>query len=513
MDTRTILAKIVTLIYKTRLLGNLDNDDLIRTILSTIKTDSPEFNFLGNNLMKNFKDACIRLLEEKDAIPGEVLTQQMSILLENDQKLLAVVKESVNQEFDDASNKRVVTSLIKTLTNYYKEHLAIEILSKVTYDLKFNRNKITNFSNYLQETIAHLEPLASAITSIKDPSIVNEIDFENPDSISAVFEEVRSLNDNTGIYRLGWQGVNKMLQGGIRRGETVGVEALQHRYKTGTSLTIFAQIALHNKPIVTKEEVKADKKPLLLRISYEDNLTNNMQFIYQYIKAYEGSPVAPGDFEKISADEMTAYVVKALTATGFRIKMLRIDPNQSSYTQLFNKIIELEAQGYAIHVLGLDYLLKLPTTGCTQGILGSDKRDLVRRVRNFCSARNIAFISPYQLSTEANQLLRNGVPDHQFLHEVAEKNYTDSCKTIGQELDLELYVHIFTHKRKKYLAFKRGKHRITSVISDEDKFCMYRFPGLNIPVLGDIDGEDTSFQKLPKDFDDGSNDLLGEVLS
>jgi len=512
MDARTILSKVVTLIYRSRLVNNVENDDLIKTVLNTIKTDSPEFNFLGNNSIKNFKEACLALLEDKDPIPKEVLIPQLSLILENDQKLLAVLKEAIETEHDEASSKRIVASHIKTLNNYYREQMATELVGKMSYDLKFNRNKIGNFSDYLKNAITQLEPLTNMVSSLKDPAIVNEVDFENPESVNIVFEEVRSLNNNTGVYRTGWQAVNRMLQGGFRRGEAIGIEALQHKYKTGSSLSFYMQVALHNKPIVTKEEAEQNKKPLLLRISFEDSLTNNLQFMFQYLKAVEGQPVSQKDFASISSGEMTEYILKRLTATGFHIKMMRVDPSQWTYSHIMNKIIELEAQGYAVHILMIDYLLMMPTTGCVQGPAGTDKRDLVRRMRNFCSARNIALLSPFQLSTEAMQLIRNGVPEHQFLNDIAEKNFTDSSKTIGQELDLEILVHIFTHKRKKYLAFRRGKHRLPTVVAEEDKYCMYRFPGLNIPVLEDINSDDTSFTKLPKDYEDGSGDLLAEVL-
>lgn len=512
MDTRTILAKIITLIYKTRLINNLENDELIRTVLGTIKTDSPEFNFLGNNALKNFKEMCLSQLDEKDHIPKELIIQQVSIILENDPKLIAVVKDSINPEHDDASNKRIVSTLIKTLNNYYKERLAVDLLSKITYDLKFHRNKITNFSDYLKNAITELEPLTNMVSSLKDPAVVNEVDFENDDSIENVFEEVRNINNNTGVYQFGWQGLNKMCQGGGRRGETVGVEALQHKYKTGSTLSMYMEIALQNKPIVTKAEAEANKKPLLLRIAFEDSLTSNLQFMYQYLKESEGIHITKRDFEEVSAKEMSAYVKARMTANGFHIKMIRVDPTQWTYSSVMNKVIELEAQGYAVHLLMIDYLLLMPTTGCLQGAMGMDKRDMVRRMKGFCGARDILFITPFQLSTEANQLLRNGVPDHQFVNEIAEKNYTDGCKTIGQELDLEIYVHMFMHKRKKYLAFRRGKHRGRPDIPVEDKFCMYRFPTLTTPVLPDVGGENASFQKLPKEFEDGAGNLLEEVL-
>lgn len=512
MDIRVVLSKIVTLIYRSRLVNNVENDDVIRTVLGTVKTDSTEFNFGSTNIPKSLKELCVELLDDKEPIAKEVIIPRLRLVLEKDSKLFDTIKDSIEPDYDDSSNKRIIASLIKHLYNYHKEHQATEILSKVAYDLKFNRSKIPNFATYLQDTMAQLEPFTTSITSLKDPALVSEVDFETPDSVTTVFDEVKSINNEAGVYRFGWQGLNKMLQGGIRRGEFMGVEALQHRYKTGSTLSMFCQLALHNKPIVTKEEVESGKKPLILRISFEDSLSGNLQFIFQLLKATDGENISMKDLASIPAKTMTEYTLSKLTATGFHIKMMRVDPNQWTYSSVMNKVIELEAQGYAVHVLMLDYLLKLPTTGCVQGPAGVDKRDMVRRMRNFCSARNMACISPFQLSTEANQLLRNGVPEHQFVNEIAEKNYTDGCKTIGQELDIELYVHLFTHKRKKYLALRRGKHRIPTVIDEDDKFCMYRFPGLNIPVLEDINGQDSSFKKLPKEYDDGASSSGGSLL-
>ena len=511
MDHKQILIKILTLIYRSRVIKNYENDDLIRTILNIIKTNNEVAHFGAKNTTEQLKEFCIELLQEKDLIAKEVIIQKAAIILDNDQKLLSILKDSIAEDYDDANNKRITTSLIKLLTNYYKQYLAEELLTKASYDLKFNKTKIGNFGDYLKNLISELEPLASVITTIKDPALVSEVDFENPQSIAEVFEDVKNINNNKSIYRFGWQALNRMTQGGVRRGEFVTIGALQHKYKTGFSLSLFMQIALHNSPIVLKDE--KDKKPLLLRISFEDSLTNNLQFMYQYLKASEGIFVKQSDFENIETQEMTQYILEKLTKTGFQIKMLRVDPSQWTYTNVLNKVIELEAQGYAVHVLMLDYVTLLPTTGCTQGPAGTDKKDLVRRIRNFCSARNIAFITPLQLSSEAKMLIRNGVPEHSFVREIAEKGYYDGCKTIDQDIDLELFIHLFTHKRKKYLSVARGKHRIPTVIDDEDKYFILKFPGLNIPILGDIDSEDSSFKNLPKDTENSSDSLLEEVLS
>lgn len=48
----------------------------------------------------------------------------------------------------------------------------------------------------------------------------------------------------------------------------------------------------------------------------------------------------------------------------------------------------------------LDYITLLPTTVYIQSPIETDKKDLIRRRRNFCSERNIAVITPFQLSSE-----------------------------------------------------------------------------------------------------------------
>lgn len=511
MDIRVVLSKVVTLVYRTRLIGIGENDDLIRTILQTAKTDAPEFSFGNNNTPKKLKELCLELLDTKDAIAKEVLLPRLQLCLETDAKLYQSIKESIEPDYEDSSCKRIITSLVKLLHNYYREHQASDLINKAAYDLKFNRSKIGNFTDYLSLLMGGLEPLAVAHSSVKDPALVTEVDMDDDEGLRGVLEEVKVANSDAGVYSLGWQDLNEMTQGGGRRGETITVGALQHKYKTGFTLSLFGQIATNNRPIVFAGE--EGKKPLLLRISFEDAMTNNLQFLYQYFKAVDGEPVKKEDFLCINIEEMARYVKGKLTATGFSVKMMRVDPSQWTYLSVINKVIELEAKGYCVHVLMLDYITMLPTTGCSTGPVGFDKRDLLRRLRNFCSARKTMLVTPLQLSTEAKQLIRNGVPEHDFVNQIAEKGYYDGVKSIDQDIDLELYIHLFSHKRKKYLAVRRGKHRLSTVIDDEAKYFILPFPGLNIPILEDINGEKCSTRKLPRgEGGDSSSNMLQELL-
>lgn len=510
MDTRVVLSKIVALIYRSRLISNMEYDDTIRTILQTIKSDSPELVF-GSGVLKKLKELCIELLEERELIAKEVLIPRLQLVLESDQKLFAVLKDSIEPEYEESSNKRVCTAMIRTLNAYYKEHLGIETLSKASYELKFNRAKITNFTDYLKNLLEELTPLTLQSTTSKDPAVIDDIDLDAPDTVEKAFQEVQVQNSNAGVYRFGWQDFNTMVQSGIRRGECMTVAALQHKYKSGFTRSGFAQIARYNVPIVYEGE--EGKKPLLLYISFEDSASTNIQFLYQYLKANEGIKVTKEDLQEVPIKEASDYITAQLTKTGFSIKILRVDPTQWDYRNVINKIVEYEAQGYVLHGLVLDYITMLPTTGCQIGALGSDRKELLRRIKNFCYGRKAFFITPLQLSSEAKQKLRNGVPDHMFLKEIHGLGFYDGIKTIDQEIDIEVFVHTFIRKGKKYLIAQRGKHRgAAGDIPEEEKSFILPFKDIKTPIIEDLFTDKISFRTMPKDFGNDDGGIAAELF-
>jgi hypothetical protein len=343
-------------------------------------------------------------------------------------------------------------------------------------DFRYKRDAIKDINGYIAELISQLEPL-QLNSSSKDPAVLGEVDLGSDESLREIFSAIKQNNEGTRVYKTGWQDLNEMLQGGLRPAEFVLTPALQHKYKTGFNLSLFAQIARLNEP----HNIDPTKKPLLLRISFEDELVNNLQFLYQYLRFNETREYV--NMKGLSVEEMAAYVKKELQQTGFHVKMFRVDPTQWSYRSICNKVIELEAQGYAVEGLFLDYLAMVPTTGCiTSGPTGTDMRDLIRRIRNFCAPRGTFVVTPHQLSPEAKNLVRGGVPEDQFVKEVAEKGFTSGSRQLDQEVDLEIYIHLMKHNKETYLTVQRGKHRLPTIVSDELKYFILKFPkGMPIP--------------------------------
>jgi hypothetical protein len=321
----------------------------------------------------------------------------------------------------------------------------------------------------------------------KDPAIIASVDIGDEAGMSEVCNQIQEADNQTSILKTGYQGLNRMWQGGLRRGTATILGALQHNYKTGFSLTIFKQVAIYNDPVMDNPT----KKPLLLRISFEDSLTDNIQFLYQNF--YQNEHGTLPNIKGVKPKDMAAYVKEKMGVTGYQVKFLRVNPSDWTYKDIQNKVIELEAEGYEIHLLMLDYLAMVPTTGCEQGTAGHDMRDMWRRMRNFCSARNIALFSPHQLSSDAKMLIREGRTD--FVKAIANKGYYDGSKRLDQEVDLETYIGIERKDNKAYLTLQRGKHRTPTVIPESDKYFVLPFTEKGC-ILDDINGPDSTLKKV-----------------
>jgi hypothetical protein len=494
MNNRLLLVNAITLLYReSQLPPTMErSQNLVRNIVSTIKlpeqqlTLDPETEILAG--LKSTALAMCDTPQDHVYEPLEIM-QRMKVVCGEDQALYEAFEQGVTGELAEGSLKRTCLNIRRTLQNYFREEKVKEILHKAGVAVKFNRESITDMKQFVAEVCAELEPYQQdAVT--KDPAIVSHVSFSNLDSMTEVFKDIQQESNGNSILRTGWQGINRMLRGGFRRGEQVVIGALQHKYKTGFTLSIFKHLALYNVP----EMIDPAKKPLLLRISFEDDINNNMRFLYTSLKENEtGIAVTDKELEQSSPEEIAAYVKEKMGVNGYHIEMLRVDPTKWSYMDICNKIIEYEADGYEIHALILDYLYMVPTTGCSQGPAGHDVRDMFRRMRNFTNPRKITCITPHQLSTEAKQLVRDGKMD--FVKEIANKGYYAGSRQIDQEVDLELYIHIEIVNGQSWLTVQRGKHRIVGQTPLIDQYCVLPFQPVG-GILDDINGPDSTRRKV-----------------
>lgn len=508
MDNKLLLCKSITLLYRESLLADRSDNstELVRTVLENVKVGEVG---IGLNTDREVILALKATVLEMCTVPQDHVydkaefLQRIRINCVNDDKLYEAIRQGIEPDITDASLKRSIVNIRNSINNHFKEQTVGNLLSVASTKFKFERESIKDVNQFIAELIAQLEPM-HINGGGKDPAVMGEIDIGNKESLRDAFTAVQKSTTGARIYKTGWQDVNEALQGGFRV-ETTVIGALQHKYKTGFTLSCFAQIAQYNSPHTTDP----NKKPLLLRISFEDDIVQNLQFLYQYLKHDETHErITDDEINKLTVDELAEYVQSKLQATGFHIKMRRVDPSQWTYKSLCNYIIELEAQGYAVEVLMVDYLSKLPTTGCiTTGPSGTDVMDQLSRVRNFCAGKGIAFITPHQLSTEAKGLIRAGTPEDQFVKEIAERGYWERTKGLDRVYDCCILIHLFKHNKETYLSVFREKHRIPTIVDEDKRYFLYKFP-YKMPIASDVRGEKTSFPRLKSAPSNASDDLF-----
>ena len=383
-DPRLLLVKAITLMYRESLIADKTENsaDLVRTVLDGIKL--PETSLTLNHDREHLmalKDTALYLCSSplEQVHDRDELLQRLKVNCNSDEKLYEALAQGIEKDMEESALKRTVLSIRKYINDSFRENELVALVSKAYKDLNFGKEKIKDIRSFVRDFSVKLEPYQIE-ASRKDPAIVGSVDIGDTSGLSDVFEEVKEMDDMTSMLKTGWQGMNRMLGGGFRRGETVVVAALPHNNKTGSTLTLFKQMAIHNKPVM----INPAKKPLMLRISFEDSLLQNVQFLYQNL--YENEHSVKANLKDVTARQMAEYVQPKVQANGYHVKMMRVNPSEWTYKDIQNTVLELEANGYEIHVLALDYLTMISTTGCESGPAGHDIRDLYKRMRNFCSA-------------------------------------------------------------------------------------------------------------------------------
>lgn len=418
-------------------------------------------------------------------------------------------------------NPDVYKNLINVMNEDVSDNYSL-LITNMKKDIEYNHKKLS-FVNFIKtfynkiknsksnDNLALLNEFKEKLkdydfTKSKIPGIIDEVDLDNEKSFEQIAKKIETNNKSSSRMKSGWNGLNEMLGGGFRRGETVLLSALQHQFKSGTLRSLFCQLVQYNKPFPTQ----SNKKPLALFISFEDDVEIIFDFIYKYLKySLEGEVVKEDKNNKNDENKSLkyfGYIKSKLEITGFKTLILRVRADLWSYQTLVDKILDLEDKGYEVQILVTDYLSKLPLTGINNtGPMGTGVRDLLTRVRDFCCEKNILYLNAHQLSTEAKQLLRNGIPAEELVQEIANKGYYEGCKQLDQVVDLEIYQHIAKiSKDNCKLTIQRGKRRFPEHIDESKRYFTLQFPNDVMCIPPDIALENTSDNKKidkEEDFD------------
>lgn len=500
-----ILIKCIILLYRENLLNNNDKEenkenigednsrDIVRILLTQLKEDNRPLLGGDNVIESELKLVLKNMVNNPENYDKENTLHTLTSILNSKEALLNIISDAINKDMDKPGLKRSIVSLRKFLLTYQKQLQIIKLISIANYELK--NDKINDsMQNYISNLTTTIDALNTTVTS-KDPGLMAELDFDNLEELNGNIEKVKEETILSGTFQTGWKGMNKMLSNkGFVRGQTWVILSLQHNYKSSLVYSMLAQFATHNKPKLDDPE----KTPMILLISFEDEIPNITTFLYNYFY-YNENGILP-DIEKIPANEISSYIKTKLNVNGFRVKVMRVNPSDWTIKSIYNTVLTLENQGYEIQVLFVDYLTKLPTTYCdNSGPQGTGYRDMFSRMRNFAAAKHILFITPHQASTDALLLKRNGIGGFDFIEELTAKNYYSESRQIPQVVDGEIYITKDKVSKEWFLYIGKGKHRTPVITPDEDKMFKLKFPK-NAPIPEDVNEAD---DKDPKESVDG----------
>lgn len=512
MDPKLLLVKLVTLLYKESLLPNVPSSgDLVREIVQSIKMPDAGVDFdRSRDTMVSLRGTVLWMCESiNEGFNLSSLLQRIRVNTGEDEGIYYAVEQGLPKpgSFDPDELKKEIIEIHRELRAFQNQEKATEVIKKASTTLMFNGDTV-DWRTFVADLYSQLEPFLT-VSKEKPEGLIAELDVNDIEGTAEILKQAGDEISLDGILPVPWQGMRRMLgdHQGIRRGETVVLGALQHQHKSGVARGMLMAPCLYvNKPWM----LDPNKKPLILHISTEDDITKNILDLYKALKENE-----TGEFCDIRAwlniedpehqaemiREAARYISAQMTSRGYNFKMMRFNPSELTFRGYFDLIQKLEAEGYEIHLVVLDYLAMMSKKGCDEGPTGANIRDLWRRMRNFHTARSIAFISPHQLSTEAKALYRGGIED--FVKEIANKGYYDGCRTLDQEVDLEIYFHIVIMNGKSYLTMQRGKHRKVNQTPQADLYTVLQFFDIG-GLRHDINGADTSLKRPGEDLMGGA---------
>jgi hypothetical protein len=210
--------------------------------------------------------------------------------------------------------------------------------------------------------------------------------------------------------------------------------------------------AMYNKPKLRDP----NKKPLILLVSTENQMTINLRTMYK--KVMQVTAGTSPEVKDINPAEAAGHMRKIFMQNGWHFKMIQVIPSIFGFHELEELVLTLERDGYEIILMAVDYLGMCKSAGLTVStIAGRDKQALFNCTRQLTMRHHYVMVTPHQFSTEALNIDRDR--PRKFMEEVPNRQYFHDCKTIGQEVDVEILLHKIKIGDAEYLEVGRGKHR------------------------------------------------------
>lgn len=506
MNEAYVLINAISLLYWQNVLNynyEITKNEVIELIDNYIKSPA-NLTARANDkeTIDNLKSVILWMIESiyNKNFDKTLLLQRVRLAIVENDELYESFSISLSDTNDAEEVRRRIRGYEKVI-NEYRNRIDLKKILGIGYNQLLTEGDEVNISNIAQSLIPELMRLEEN-SSIREkgssPAIINVCDFSDDKEIVDKFRSAQDDVKPEAVLKTGYQGINRMLgkDGGFRRGETIVIGALRFNYKTGLTLDFAVDVPHVNIPYMYDNT----KIPLILYISTENSMSLNLRLMEKRI--YEQKYNVSIDPDELEPEFASSMVKEYVEKNGYKFIFMELNSTETNYVELI-KILDFyqNDKNYEIHLLAIDYLATISKDNVKNSskVAGAEIRELFRIMRNYCRPKKITLLTPHQISTEAIGLKRQGVKN--FIKEVVNKLYWDSCKSLDQEIDVDIQINVERYGGKDYLSCGRGKDRGSPNTPEEDKFCYLVFNSIG-GIIMDFFGKDLSLRKLS-----GSDDI------
>lgn len=189
-------------------------------------------------------------------------------------------------DFKDKSDSDILSHISDLITQIDIELRREKLSRSLMRALAVSRSGATDhigLQKNVTEVITDLNGLLSAADGtgpIGSSVFSTDATGDEEGSIEHIIESAQKIFDKSSSLKTGYKGLDDASgTGGIPRGHYFNVSACSHHYKSGMLLSLMTGVARNNKPNLFDKT----KKPLLLRVTFENRLEQDIKVLYQDI--------------------------------------------------------------------------------------------------------------------------------------------------------------------------------------------------------------------------------------
>ena len=381
-------------------------------------------------------------------------------------------------------------------------------ISKLLEDL--NINEFGKDASDGENAIRLFQSLLSELTKAQNRSRKeNRFSLSDENNFNTMVNEgIERALSSSHYLQTGWQGLNKMLNGGFEDARLYNFIGATGGFKSGLLLNIMKQIKLYNKGRPHKDPTK---RPTILFLSQENNVWETFLRIFGIFGTTE-------NIKNFNA----ASIVKILKKGGFCAVQDEFDIDiefryygnmDISVPDIKGIVQELDNMGKEVIIIIQDYIERLRPP-----VMSADKRnqlaDISNQMHDLAIELDIPFITASQFNREGVATIEDqrNKKNADIGKKVGSANVSESFGMLKNfDMNISIVIEFDEAEKRYYLSFRRLKFRGDDSSSLE--YFLHPFRGQNskIQLMDDIHTEPLYRLSMMDEISAGIQEDVNEI--